>query len=68
MTTIKTILLALLAVVPCSIAWAQSERIVTNARLCGIVGVAGVVDETYVGVDVSTHIKSQGASPEMEIA
>ena len=46
MTTIKTILLALLAVVPCSIAWAQSERIVTNARMVGIGG-AEVLD-TYL--------------------
>lgn len=46
MTTIKIILLALLAVVPCSIAWAQSERIVTNARMVGIGG-AEVLD-TYL--------------------
>ena len=38
MTTIKTILLALLTVVPCSFAWAQSERIVTNAHHAGIGG------------------------------
>ena len=44
------------------------RKVEIGSGLCGIVGVAGVVDETYVGVDVSTHIKSQGASLEMEIA